>query len=189
MFSSPTPQELLMRKLEQLELNVAESNINIVEVRKALLQQQSLLASMLGDTAKVVVASNDSIMAHHSNSVEMLKAQSANKVLRSINREGHRLEPLQKEFPSGDEADGGVRLANSVRPDNIQDWQSWPPIARPLVGETPPGDLFPGSFKALETLDHLAILQLIAFYNDGFGIRREDSLDIRQDKFRRWCCS
>lgn len=134
-----------------------------------------------------MIAANDSTVAHHLSSINIMRAQSANKIIRAINRVGSRIEPLQKEFPSGDEVDGGLHLANTLAPEGAPQWQSWPPIARPLVGEIPPADMFPSSLKDLELLDDAKILRLIAFYNDGFAIRREDSLEIRKEKFKLWC--
>ena len=120
-------------------------------------------------------------------SLSIVKAQTANRILRSMNTEGKLLEPLQKEFPSGDDSDGGVQLANALCPDGVESWQSWPPIARPMICELPPRDLFPASKDEINDLDDIRILRLIAFYNDGFGIQRDDTIERRREKFRRWC--
>jgi hypothetical protein len=53
MFAPTPPHEQVMRKLEQLELHLAEANLAIVEIRKVQLQQQATIATLLGDTAQV----------------------------------------------------------------------------------------------------------------------------------------
>ena len=45
--------EQLVKKVDALELPIAEANLAIVEIRKTLLQQQASVAAMLGDTARV----------------------------------------------------------------------------------------------------------------------------------------
>ena len=67
MFSSPTPHEQVMRKLEQLELQLAEANLAIAEMRKAQLHQQASIASMLGDTSRVRVILCKCIFANRCN--------------------------------------------------------------------------------------------------------------------------
>jgi hypothetical protein len=130
------------------------------------------------------------MIAAYSISIAIGKAQSTNRILRKLNSQLIQtkcLKALQKEFPSGDEEDGGVHLANSLAPSDVTEWQAWPPIARPNIGEYPPGDMFPKTAKDLELLDHARILQLIAFYNDPFAIRIEDDIELRREKFRFWC--
>ena len=136
-----------------------------------------------------MVGNNETLETHHQAVIATLKAQSANRVLRSLNTEGKSLRPLQKEFPSGNETDGGIALACSIRPPGEENFQVWPPLARPLVGEIPPGELFPHHVDLLAKFGHADILRLVAFYNDSFGIQLEDSLEQRVDKFRRWCMS
>ena len=135
----------------------------------------------------MVVASNDATVGHHSNFISILQAQSANRVIRSLNRNAGCLEPLQKENPSGDESNGGVHLANALAPSGFENWQAWPPIASPLIGESPPQGLFPQTVEEAQKLDHFGILRLVAYYNDSFGIRTDDEIEKRREKFLAWC--
>lgn len=45
--------DYLQRKVDAMELPLAEANLAIIEVRKTLLQQQAGTATILGDTARV----------------------------------------------------------------------------------------------------------------------------------------
>jgi hypothetical protein len=137
----------------------------------------------------MVFESNEAATGPQTTILQTMKAQSANRILRSINSEGRIFHPLQKEFPSGSEENGGIHLANTLCPASEEQWQIWPPLAKPEIGDTPPSTLLPKSLKEIGNLSQAEILRLIAFYNESFGIRPEDSLETRQDKFRRWCIS
>jgi len=187
MFSSPSEHDRIMKRFEDHDRYLIEANQSIVEFRRAQLENHAKVCSLIGDMARLVVSSTDMLERHQAGVLETAKAQSANKVLRSINREESILRPLQKEFPSGGEADGGMHLAFRLRPDGVENWQSWPPLATPLIGEVPPEGMFPRSVNDLEKFSHEQILRLIAFYNDSFGIALDDAIELRCDKLRRWC--
>ena len=53
MFKSPTPHDLIMQRFENLELQLAEANLSLVELRKAELQSNANLSSLMGEVAKV----------------------------------------------------------------------------------------------------------------------------------------
>ena len=186
-----TPQamhEEVKNLFTELEKHVNEVNLATVDIRKTLLTNHATVCNLIRELLNVVVAADEATVAHHSTIIETSKARSANQVLRKMNSNSKlRLLPLQKEIPSGNVADGGIALANNLAPPGEEKWQNWPPLAMPLVGEVPPKDLFPGDKDALAQLTHANLLNLIAFYNESFGIALEDPLELRREKFQVWC--
>lgn len=91
--------------------------------------------------------------------------------------------PLVKEIPGA-----GDVLLRTVRPLLVAFPDPLPEI--PAVGIRPKSvrflGCFPTSVTSLEELDHHAILLLIQFYNDGFGILLTDNLQERRQKFRNF---
>jgi hypothetical protein len=56
MFHTPTPQELhgqLMKRFQELELQIIEVNRTLVEVRKTELNNNADVSTLIGDLAKV----------------------------------------------------------------------------------------------------------------------------------------
>ncbi|KAG2355294.1 hypothetical protein BDR07DRAFT_1426659 [Suillus spraguei] len=97
-----------------------------------------------------------------------------------VPQERNHYKPLQK-TSSGH----GLELALQVsRPENINHLPPPATIQPAALGTVPP---FFDRNTDMYTLG--TINSLIIFYNDDFDIEKEDNLEIRKIKFRRWLCS
>jgi len=97
-----------------------------------------------------------------------------------VPQERDHYKPLQK-TRSGHGRELALQVA---RPESIAHLPPTATIQVAAMGAVPP------SFERnTDTYTLGTINSLIIFYNDDFDIEREDNLEIRKIKFRRWLCS
>ena len=177
-------------------------------MQQLALRNNKAVAESLASIMSSIAVHHDAVVAHQAQFAASMRAASANRVARTINRgvlessgrnvktDGggggggasarERLCPLVKEFfAAGDFTPGGIALANSLVPGpELAEWQAWPPLATPELGSAL--DNFPRAPEDVDALSHADLLRLIAFYNESFAMQRDDPVELRREKFRIW---